>query len=161
MLRSFQEGVKPAAPWTVALSMLFNCEMVRPCFLIVDREFPGTISTRKLVMETAKYNVITAYSGTEAVHTFEQFPGITGIVLNADMRDTPCGEVARQLKAIRSDIPIVSILSPGAEQCPGADYHLESFDPKQLLALLQKLTPLETAEILAREQKLERDTPGV
>ena len=26
--------------------------MVRPCFLVVDREFPGSISTRKLVLET-------------------------------------------------------------------------------------------------------------
>lgn len=37
--------------------------MIRPCFLVIDREFPGSISTRKLVLETAKFNVLTAYSG--------------------------------------------------------------------------------------------------
>jgi hypothetical protein len=34
--------------------------MDRPCFLVVDREYPGSISTRKLVIETGKFNVITA-----------------------------------------------------------------------------------------------------
>ena len=28
--------------------------MLRPCFLVLDREFPGSLSTRKLVIETAK-----------------------------------------------------------------------------------------------------------
>lgn len=27
--------------------------MVRPCFLVIDREYSGSISTRKLVIETA------------------------------------------------------------------------------------------------------------
>ena len=36
--------------------------MIRPCFLIVDQEYAGSISTRKLVIETAKLNVLTAYS---------------------------------------------------------------------------------------------------
>jgi hypothetical protein len=34
--------------------------MDRPCFLVVDQEYPGSISTRKLVIETGKFNVITA-----------------------------------------------------------------------------------------------------
>ena len=28
--------------------------MIRPCFLVVDNEYPGSISTRKLVLESAK-----------------------------------------------------------------------------------------------------------
>ena len=39
----------------------------------MDAEFPGSISSRKLVIETAKFNVITAYSGTEAIETLERF----------------------------------------------------------------------------------------
>jgi hypothetical protein len=42
-------------------------------FHVIDHEFPDSISTRKLVLETAKYNVITAYSGREAVETFRLF----------------------------------------------------------------------------------------
>ncbi len=49
--------------------------MVRPCFLVIDREFPGSISTRKLVIETAKFNVVTAYTAqTEAVRGLKRTP---------------------------------------------------------------------------------------
>ncbi len=34
--------------------------MVRPCFLAVDREYALSLSARKLIIETAKLNVITA-----------------------------------------------------------------------------------------------------
>ena len=51
--------------------------VIRPCFLVIDHEFPDSISTRKLVLETAKYNVITAYSGNEAVETLKLFPNVT------------------------------------------------------------------------------------
>ena len=50
--------------------------MTRPCFLVVDREFAGSISSRKLLIETAKFNVITAYSGSEAIELFDRFPGM-------------------------------------------------------------------------------------
>jgi hypothetical protein len=52
----------------------------RPCFLVIDREFPGSLSTRKLVLETAKFNVITVYSGREGLETLRRFPAIDGIV---------------------------------------------------------------------------------
>ena len=40
---------------------------VRPCFIVVDPEHSDSISTRKLVIESAKLNVITAYSAAEAL----------------------------------------------------------------------------------------------
>ena len=68
--------------------------MTRPCFLVVDREYASNISTRKLVIETAKLNVITAYSGAEAVETFKRFPNIDGIVIDEDVRDIPFKDLA-------------------------------------------------------------------
>lgn len=41
--------------------------MPSPYFLVIDREVGGSISTRKLVIETAKLNVITAYSAAESM----------------------------------------------------------------------------------------------
>jgi DNA-binding response OmpR family regulator len=128
--------------------------MVRPCFLIVDREFPGSISTRKLVIETAKFNVITAYSGAEALATFERFPRLNGIVLNSDMEDIPCSRIIQKLKTLDAKVPVLVISAPGASWCEGADYLLESFDPKQLLGTLQKLVPEATAAVEAREESL-------
>src|ERR1700692_3947670 len=56
--------------------------MLRPCFLVVDREFPGSISTRKLVIETAKFNVLTAYSAEEAMELLERSPAVSGVVID-------------------------------------------------------------------------------
>jgi hypothetical protein len=58
--------------------------MNRPCFLVIDREFPGSISTRKLVIETAKFNVLTAYSGKEALEMIARFLPSFGVVLMVD-----------------------------------------------------------------------------
>jgi CheY-like chemotaxis protein len=131
--------------------------MPRPCFLVVDREFSANISTRKLIIETAKFNVITAYSGAEAIESVARFPALDGIVLDAGLRDRPAEDVVRQLKASHPELPIVVIDAPGANNCPEADYHLEFFDPARLLELLQKLRPRETAEIQARNQALSKE----
>jgi DNA-binding NtrC family response regulator len=130
--------------------------MVRPCFLVIDREFPGSISTRKLVIETAKFNVLTAYSAHEALETLREFRQIHGVVLDADIRDLPCELLVQGLKEIKPGIPIVVIAGPGEEVCPSADFQVESFDPKQLLGILQRLLPQESAAIEANEEKLNR-----
>jgi CheY-like chemotaxis protein len=131
--------------------------MIRPCFLVVDREFSGNISTRKLIIETAKFNVITAYSGAEALQTVNRFPAIDGIVLDAGLRDMPADDVVSDIKHRHPKIPIVAICAPRGNDCPDADYHLEFFDPAKLLALLQSLRPAETAEIRDRNQALSRE----
>jgi CheY-like chemotaxis protein len=131
--------------------------MNRPCFLVIDREFPGSISTRKLVIETAKFNVLTAYSGKEAFDVFNRFPAISGVVLDGGLEDIPCGELARQIKAVQPNLPIIVISTPGFAGCPEADYQLESFDPAKLLEILRSLKPEASAEIEKRNEELSRE----
>jgi DNA-binding NtrC family response regulator len=126
--------------------------MARPCFLIVDREFSGNISTRKLIIETAKFNVITAYSGAEAIETIQRFPAIDGVVLDGGIRDIE--DVVHQIKHLQPKAPVILICAPGEDYCPEADYRLEYFDPARLLELLQELYPQETAAIQAHNQAL-------
>jgi len=130
--------------------------MIRPCFLVVDREYPGSISTRKLVIETAKFNALTAYSGKEALEIFKRFPAVDGIILEGGINDIPCDDIARQIKALRSKVPIIVIEAPGCQGCPDADYHLDSFDPAKLLEILRSLTPKESVEIEKRNEDLSR-----
>lgn len=130
--------------------------MVRPCFLVIDREFPGSISTRKLVIETAKFNVLTAYSAKEALDTLAQFPAIHGVVLDADIYGVSCEELTNRLRKIKPGIPIVVICAPGDGDCHGADYQLDSLDPRKLLEALQKLKPAEVAAIEEHEERLNR-----
>jgi DNA-binding response OmpR family regulator len=132
--------------------------MIRPCFLVIDREFPGSISTRKLVIETAKFNVLTAYSGKEALETFARFPAVSGVVLDGGLDDIPCDEVARKLKAIQPKTPIIVIAAPGFNGCPQADYQLESFDPAKLLEILRSLKPEASGAIEKRNEQLSRET---
>jgi DNA-binding response OmpR family regulator len=128
--------------------------MIRPCFLVVDREFPGSISTRKLVIETAKLNVLTAYSGREALETVKRFPAISGVVLDGGLDDLPCADLARQIKLLNSATPIIVIAGPGDAECPDADYQLESFDPAKLLETLKSLKPQESAEIEKQNESI-------
>lgn len=128
--------------------------MTRPCFLVVDREYSGSISTRKLVIETAKFNVLTAYSGSEAVETLRRFPGVDGVVLDAGLCDGGCDDLVNSLRRIQPKVVVIAVSAPGADNVPNADHQLESFDPRKLLALLEKLKPYETAAIEARNEDL-------
>jgi DNA-binding NtrC family response regulator len=130
--------------------------MQRPCFLVVDREYSGSISTRKLVIETAKLNVITAYSGAEAIETLKRFPNIDGAVIDAGIKDTPCVELLKQLAEVNSKIPLIVIDTPLAKECPGATHYLKSFEPAKLLELLKQLKPQQSAAIEARNEKLSK-----
>jgi DNA-binding response OmpR family regulator len=137
--------------------ILHNDAMIRPCFLVVDREFPSSISTRKLVIETAKFNVLTAYSGVEALQMFQRFPGVSGVVLDAGLEDITCREVAQIIKASQTAMPVVVIASPGTEDCPEADFLLESFEPAKLLEILRGLQPNASEEIEKRNEQLSRE----
>ena len=128
--------------------------MPRPCFVILDREFSGNISTRKLIVETAKFNVITAYSGAEAIETVERFPAIDAAVIDGYVRDIPVEEVTKRIKQLKPNMPVILICPPNNMICPDADYQLDFFDPAALLKLLQKLFPQQTAAIEARNQQL-------
>jgi CheY-like chemotaxis protein len=131
--------------------------MTRPCFLVIDREFPGSISTRKLVIETAKFNVLTAYSGKEALEIFKKFPAVSGIVLDGGVDDLSCSDVALEVKQLQPKIPIIVIAAPGFSGCPEADYQLESFDPAKLLEILRGLKPEASAAIEKRNEELSRE----
>jgi response regulator RpfG family c-di-GMP phosphodiesterase len=115
--------------------------MHRPCFLVIDHEFPDSISTRKLVLETAKYNVITAYSGMEAVETLKLYPNISGIVMNEAVTGMDCSALVKELRTIRSDVLLIVTSSRGASDCVLADHYLDNFDPASLLKLLRELVP--------------------
>lgn len=115
--------------------------MTRPCFIVIDHEFPDSISTRKLVLETAKYNVITAYSGKEGIETFRLFPNVSAIVMNEEVGGMDCPSLVKELRAIREDVLLIVTSSRGVTDCVAADHQLANFDPASLLELLRRLVP--------------------
>ncbi len=131
--------------------------MERPCFLVVDREYPGSISTRKLVLETAKFNVLTAYSGREALALFRRFPALDGVVMDGELDDIPAEEVVQEIKAIEPNCPVIVICTPDYAACPSSDIHVESFQPAKLLETLRGLKPKESEEIEKRNEELDKE----
>lgn len=131
--------------------------MIRPCFLVLDREHSSSISTRKLVIETAKFNVITVYSAQELLETFALFSAVNGVILDSTVKDLSCADVIAKLKAASPELPVVIVHGPGGAECAGADHFLDTFDPAELLDLLKKLKPRESAAIEARNVELKRE----
>lgn len=129
---------------------------MRPCFLILDYEFPGSISSRKLVIESAKLNVITAYSADEAVESLRRFPGVSGVVLNTQLQEKKtCRDLIDALRAVRRDVPIITVSVSGYDRCGGEQFHVSSFDPKQLLDVLQAVCPDESAKTIQHDKDVE------
>jgi CheY-like chemotaxis protein len=131
--------------------------MTRPCFLVLDREHSGTISTRKLVIESAKFNVISVYSGKEAIETSERFQKVDAVILNASIPDLPCDEVIAGLRKRLGKLPIIVVRGPGAPDCKGADHVIDSFDPIAIIELLHKLFPGAIKAIERRDDSLKAE----
>ena len=130
---------------------------VRPCFLVVDPEHGGSISTRKLVLETAKFNVITAYSCAEAEAVLERFPGMHGVILNSSMPDGSAAEFARK---VRAQLPEAKLIIVGDQLAADVevDTVVSTYSPGALLEATQRLFPEQRKLLDLRENELnERD----
>ncbi|MBS1813371.1 MAG: response regulator [Acidobacteria bacterium] len=129
--------------------------MVRPCFLVVDREFPGSISTRKLILETAKYNVITAYSAREAIETLRIYPRVTGVLMDTRVGDMECASFIHELRSITPGIPVVAIEAASAPHCEGPTFTIPFYTPEVLLDTIARIVPSETIIIREHEREIE------
>jgi len=132
--------------------------MVRPCFLVIDREFPGSISTRKLVIETAKFNVLTAYSAEEGLETLKTFPAVSGVVLDDGVKGVVTDQLVQQLKALSPDLPVIVIASPDDPVCRHADFQVKSFEPAKLLETLKSIVPKAAEAIEKTNEKLSKES---
>lgn len=78
--------------------------MGRAVFLIIEMEQPEGLSSRKLVIETAKHNVLTAYSGKEGLEIFRKHE-VDAVVIHSSITDMPCSDVAKQIKEHKPQTP--------------------------------------------------------
>lgn len=111
--------------------------MARPTFLVAEPEPAEGVSARKLVLETAKFNVITSYSTKEALEQLKLFPRIDAVILHCQLLDKPSA-IADAAKQQNKDRKVIA-LTPRATKVRHADYHLSSHEPQELLNLVLKL----------------------
>jgi CheY-like chemotaxis protein len=111
----------------------------RLTFLIIEREPAQGLSTRKLLIETAKHNVLTAYSGKEGLRMLERFPNVDAIAVDVTLEDIPCDEFVKEIEKRNSRIKVVA-LTPNKVRfdCGGVEL-IDSHDPAELLKVLETL----------------------
>lgn len=112
--------------------------MPRPTFLVAEPEPEQALSVRKLVLETSKFNVLTAHSTREALELFNLLPKIDAAVLVLDS-DIDCAKVARAIRTTTDKVPIVALNPRIADRCGWADHTLSSHEPEQLVILMRSL----------------------
>jgi CheY-like chemotaxis protein len=128
--------------------------MFRPCFVVVDQEFPGSISTRKLVLETAKYNVLTAYSAREALDLLRRFPRVDGVVMNGSGHEEDCATLVTKCREIAPGVLIILTSGRDVIDCGPVDLQLDNYDPRRLLEALAKMFPEANQQIVQHDDDL-------
>jgi DNA-binding NtrC family response regulator len=129
--------------------------MERPCFLVLDREQAGGVSTRKLVLESSKVNVITAYSGPELLATLRRFPAIDGVILDGLAAGAELRELIRDCNGLSPGCPVI-VVGGGVRDAEAAQHYLDTFVPTELLRVLEQLRPTAMRDLQQREDRLQR-----
>jgi CheY-like chemotaxis protein len=112
--------------------------MVRPTLLVAEPEPLQAISTRKLVLETAKFNVLTAHSTQEGLQLLRLFPNVSAAVL-VNGQGIDCPQIADQIRQSERKISIIGLSARAGDHCDFADHNISSYDPESLVHLVRQL----------------------
>jgi hypothetical protein len=104
---------------------------------MVEPEPNEALSVRKLVVETAKFNVTTSYSTSEAKQLLHKFPQMDGVVMIAEMRG--CEEVVGTAKSINPAMRVILLSANLTTRCGHADHLISSHEPEELMKLLRSV----------------------
>lgn len=97
------------------------------------------ISVRKLVLETAKFNVITSHSVEETLILVQKYPNIEALVLHSSLPNLNCQDVVARVKKQYPRLAIIVLTPSPTFHCDGADHHVSSYEPEELLRLLRSM----------------------
>ncbi len=113
-------------------------KMPRPTLLVAEAEPDQALSVRKLVLETAKFNVLTAHSTREAIDLFHLFPNVSAAVV-ADGEGLDCEKIASTIKTATGKVPVICLSARIAAKHSCADETLSSHEPEKLLERIRAL----------------------
>jgi hypothetical protein len=74
---------------------------------MIEVEQPEGVSTRKLVLETARHNVITEYTKDTGVRLLRRLPNVD--VVHTELDDSSFEQTIREFKSIRNAVPVIGI----------------------------------------------------
>ena len=113
--------------------------MRRPTFIVAEPEPDQALSSRKILLETFKFNVITAHSEPEMFELLSVFPNADAIILHDDTPGATTHEIVPKIKKQCPNMKVVALSPRGDTTGRVADYVVNSHKPEELLHLLQSL----------------------
>jgi two-component SAPR family response regulator len=103
--------------------------------LMIEAEQPEGLSARKLVVETAKHNVLTAYSLDSGLDLLKRFPKVDAIFVHgAILAQAP--DILAVIRQHEPGIPIILATPFANVRSPDADYVIDTHHPQDLLRVL-------------------------
>ena len=107
--------------------------------MIIESERTDGLSTRKLLLESAKHNVVTAYSGKEGVEMYKRFPNVDAVCIEEELPDLKSAAVAENIRKLNPKVRVIGLSPRLAALCKWADQTIDSHDPNALLEVLQEM----------------------
>lgn len=113
--------------------------MARPTLLVAEPEPEQALSTRKLVLETGKFNVITAHSGREFLELLRLFPKVDCAIVHSQLSDVSCAEMFAAAKKANPKLATIFLSARVQAKCKDADRVISSHQPETLLEVIREL----------------------
>jgi hypothetical protein len=112
--------------------------MARPTLLVAEVEPGAALSVRKLVLETGKFNVITAHSCEEALEEFKVAPKLYGaLIVTSELKGA--GSLVTAVKKGRPEVPTIWLAPHNPGRKKGVDHYVPSHEPEALVELCREL----------------------
>lgn len=113
--------------------------MRRPTFLVAEPEPDQALSSRKLLLENFKFNVITAHSEQEMLELLDVFPKVDAVILHDDTPGLTAVGIVKKVKEKVPNMQVVALNPQGNARTHLADHVVNSHKPEELLHLLQRI----------------------
>ena len=110
----------------------------RPTFLIAEPAPDEGLSSRKLVIETAYFNVITAYSGPELLETIDRFPNSDALIVHSGLPRLDMPAVVKKVRERMPHATIIALAQTSGFASNGVDAVISSHDPQELLNYVEE-----------------------
>lgn len=131
----------------VKASSVQGSPYVRPTIVVLDVPTEDTLSNRKLVLEIAKFNVLTAFTVAELWATAQRFDA-DAFVIDTLLPDPQLKDIGVTLKERFPRKPVVAVGADGTEI--QADRFVDGNRPEELCRVMREL--LGEPKVIAQEQ---------
>lgn len=105
--------------------------------LMMEEEQPEGLSARKLVVETEKHNVLTAYSADSGMKMLKRFPNVDVVLVHHTLLEKR-PQLLEQVKGVTGDVPIIVATPLRVPVYREADYVIDSHNPGELIKVLKE-----------------------